>query len=239
MTLAAGIPEPVEFHVDVDLIPPAPIPHRPAVLDFHIHDPWKERPVAAYNVVHERLFHAFVVSEDLTFFEHAHPSLVADGRFQYPIRFPGSGMYRILSDFYPSGATPQLTVQTVFVPGAAPAVFPVQLAPDLSGKAGTNMRVGLETIPPQPVVGNRTQLRFTIDNVDGLQRYLGAWGHLLAASDDLIDMIHEHPTRTDEGSQVEFEVVFPRPRTYRIWAQFQKHGVVNTVRFDVSALLLR
>jgi hypothetical protein len=239
MTLVADIPEPVEFHVDVNLIPPAPVPRQPAVLDFHVHDPWKDRPVVDYNVVHERLFHAFVVSEDLTFFEHAHPTVVADGRFQYPIRFPQGGMYRILSDFYPAGATPQLTVQTVFVPGAATAAFPVQLLPDLSEKAGTNMRVALATIPLQPVVGNRTQLRFAIDHVDGLQRYLGAWGHLLAASDDLIDMIHEHPTRTDEGSQVEFEIVFPRPRTYRIWVQFQKHDVVNTVRFDVAAQIAR
>src|SRR5262245_35588693 len=32
MTLVAGVPEPVEFHVDVNLIPPAPVPRQPAVL---------------------------------------------------------------------------------------------------------------------------------------------------------------------------------------------------------------
>jgi hypothetical protein len=29
---------------------------------------------------------------------------------------------------------------------------------------------------------------------DGLEKYLGAWGHMLAASDDLIDMTHTHPS---------------------------------------------
>jgi hypothetical protein len=53
-----------------------------------VRDPWKDRPVSQFNVVHERLFHAFVVSQDLTFFEHGHPTLVADGLFQYPITFP-------------------------------------------------------------------------------------------------------------------------------------------------------
>ena len=59
---------------------------------------------------------------------------------------------------------------------------------------------------------------------------------MLAASDDLIDMMHEHPYRADGGPQVEFEVVFPRPRTYRVWVQFQRDGVVNTVHFDVPVV---
>ena len=56
---------------------------------------------------------------------------------------------------------------------------------------------------------------------------------MLAASDDLIDMMHEHPFLADGGPQVEFEVVFPRPGIYRVWVQFQSDGVVNTVHFDV------
>jgi hypothetical protein len=232
MTLVTGIPDPVEFHLDVGLIPPAPPPGTAAVLQFSVHDPWKERPVGTFNAVHERLFHAFVVSEDLQFFEHAHPTLVADGLFQSPIRFPKPGMYRVLSDFYPVGATPQLTTQTVFVPGSS-AGDAAHLSRDYSAKSAVNMHVTLQSIPEQPVAGNRTQLRFTIDDVEGLQQYLGAWGHLLAVSGDTIDMMHEHPSRTDDAGQVEFEVVFPREEIYRIWVQFQKRGVVNTVRFDV------
>jgi len=232
MTLVSGIPDPVEFHLDVGVIPPAPSPGKAAVLQFSVHDPWKERPVGTFNAVHERLFHAFVVSEDLQFFEHAHPTFVADGLFQLPIRFPKPGMYRVLGDFYPVGATPQLTTQAVFVPGPSSG-DPVSLARDYSAKTAQNMTVSLDSIPAQAVVGNRTQLRFTIDDAGGLQQYLGAWGHLLAVSEDLIDMMHEHPARTDGGAQVEFEVVFPREQTYRIWVQFQKRNVVNTVRFDV------
>jgi hypothetical protein len=32
---------------------------------------------------------------------------------------------------------------------------------------------------------------------------------------------------------VEFEVVFPQSSVYRMWVQFQRDGVVNTVHFDV------
>ncbi len=231
MTLVAGVPEPVEFHVDVITLPASPQPQRPSALQFLIHDPWKDRPVRAFNPVHEKLFHAFVVSQDLQFFQHGHPSLVADGVFQYPITFPRPGMYRVLGDFYPDGATPQLSSGTVWVSGDAPA--PVHLERDYSTKAATNLRVSLATIPGQPVATARTQIRFVVDGEQALERYLGAWGHMLIASSDLIDMLHEHPFLADGGSRVEFEVVFPRPGVYRVWVQFQSAGVVNTAHFDV------
>jgi len=237
MTLVAGIPDPVEFHLDVTVLPRPPQPMQPAALQFLIHDPWKDRPVADFNVVHEKLFHAFVVGEDLQFFRHAHPTFVADGVFQLPITFPHGGMFRVLSDFYPAGATPQLATQTIYVPGAAPP--PVQLARDYATKSGENMRVSLSTIPDHPVAGMRTQLRFTIEPGEGLEMYLGAWGHMLAASSDLIDMIHEHPFRYDEDRMIEFELVFPRPQVYRLWVEFQREGIVNTARFDVPVAELR
>ena len=56
---------------------------------------------------------------------------------------------------------------------------------------------------------------------------------MLAASDDLIDLIHTHPTIADGSHEMQFNLVFPRPRVYRIWVQFQRKGVVNTARFDV------
>ena len=65
------------------------------------------------------------------------------------------------------------------------------------------MRVSLLTIPDAPVVGNRTQLRLTLEDGGSIEKYLGAWGHMLVASDDLIDMMHEHPNFADGGPQLE------------------------------------
>src|SRR4029079_601006 len=53
MNLVAGIPDPVEFHLDVETLPQPIQAGRPAALQFFIHDPWKDRPVSSYNVVHE------------------------------------------------------------------------------------------------------------------------------------------------------------------------------------------
>ena len=76
-------------------------------------------------------------------------------------------------------------------------------------------------------------MRFTLNPGEGLEKYLGAWGHMLAASDDLIDMIHAHPFIADGREVMQFNLVFPRARTHRIWVQFQRNGVVNTAHFDV------
>ena len=191
----------------------------------------------SFQIVHEKLFHLFVVGQDLQFFVHDHPIFEPDGSFRYEMEFPKPGMYRILGDFYPDGATPQLIAKTVFVSGGNSAA-PV-LPRDYGAKSAANLQVEFRTEPSQAIVGMKTQLHFHLTPADGFEKYLGAWGHMLVASDDLIDMIHTHPFIADGGPDVQFNVTFPRVRTYRVWVQFQRKGVVNTAHFDVPVSELK
>lgn len=231
MKLVAGLPDPVEYPMDLSITPHRLTPGQKATLDFVVRDPWKGRPVTNFQVVHEKLFHLFIVSQDLQYFVHDHPVFQPDGTFRYEYSFPQAGMYRVLGDMYPDGATPQLIVKTVMVPGGAPA--PVKLTRDYSAKDSVNLQVSLTTDPPQPIAGQKTQMYFQLSPADGLEKYLGAWAHMLAGSDDLIDLIHTHPLIADGGPKVQFSLVFPRARTYRVWIQFQRKGQVNTVHFDI------
>jgi len=231
MKLRQGIPEPMEFHVDLTLNPKAVKPDQSEQLKFSVHDPWKDRPVKDFQLVHEKLFHMFVVSQDLQFFIHDHPVFQPDGNFLFSLAFPKAGMYRVLGDFYPDGATPQLIAKTIIVPGTPPPA--VSLPRDYSPKQTENLEVEMTTDPPQPVAAQKTQIYFHLTPADGLEKYIGAWAHMLAASDDLIDLIHTHPFLADGGPQLEFTMDFPRARTYRIWVQFQRRGVVNTAHFDI------
>ncbi len=104
---------------------------------------------------------------------------------------------------------------------------------DYSPKDTGNLLVELVTDPPQPISHTKTMMFFKVKPADGLEKYLGAWGHMLAASDDLIDMIHTHPFLADGGPDIQFNVIFPRAKNYRVWVQFQRMGVVNTAYFDV------
>jgi hypothetical protein len=93
--------------------------------------------------------------------------------------------------------------------------------------------------PPQPIAGKKTLLFFKLKPADGLEPYIGAWGHMLAVSNDLIDMIHTHPSIADGGPNVQFDLYFPREATYRIWVQFQRLGKVNTLEFTVPVSRLK
>jgi hypothetical protein len=232
MKLVSGLPDPVEYHLDLSVTPRPPRVGQKARLTLGVHDPWKDRPVTNFQIVHEKLFHMFVVGQDLQYFVHDHPvGPDAVGNFVYDITFPKPGLYRVLGDFYPDGATPQLIAESVIVPGKPPAV-PL-LTPDYSTKDAANLRVEMKTDPEEPIAGQKTLIYFRVSPVEGFEKYLGAWAHMLAASDDLVDMIHTHPLIADGGPQVEFSLVFPRARAFRIWVQFQRQGVVNTAHFDV------
>jgi Heavy metal binding domain len=236
MKLAAGLPDPAEYRLDLSVTPHLLRAGQNVKLGFSVRDPWKGLPVTRFQNVHERLFHLFVVSQDLRFFSHQHPVLLPGGKFSCETAFPMPGMYRLLTDFYPAGGTPQLVAKTVIVPGAAPAA--AALTRDYSPKDGENLRVELSTDPPQPIAGMKTQMLFRVSPADGFEPYLGAWGHMLAASSDLIDLIHAHPFLAN-GPLVQFNVEFPRAGAYRVWVQFQRKGVVNTARFDVPVTRLQ
>jgi hypothetical protein len=77
---------------------------------------------------------------------------------------------------------------------------------------------------------------FRVSPDKDLQPYLGAPAHMLAASSDLIDMIHNHPlAATDHPGyrQLQFNMNVHRAGVHRVWVQFQRGGVVNTVAFNV------
>lgn len=222
MALVAGLPDPVEYPVGLKMDPRG-------VMTFRIADPKTDKPVTHFLEVHEKLFHLFVVSKDLRYFAHDHPVLQPDGSFTYASKLPGGGQYRVLCDFYPEGGTPQLVAKTIILPGAP------QPAPE---RSPNNMDVSLVTEPVKPIAGMKTMMFFKLNPADGLEPYLGAWGHMLAVSLDLIDMIHNHPAFGEGGPTIQFNLIFPRPGNYKVWVQFQRLGKVNTFEFNVPVSAL-
>ena len=237
MKLVAGIPETREYVVELK--------RSGTSFRLLVRDPASDRPVRDFEVMHERTFHLFVISQDLEFFAHVHPEFdPASAEFRIELELPKPGMYRVLSDFYPHGGTPQLIAGTLLVPGKgfrlATAVPPTDQQP----KRGENVGVELLLEPQQPLAGFKTMMFFRLSPVDGLEPYLGAMGHMMAASADLIDMMHLHPVYVtdppgDGSKQIQFNIIFPREGMHRVWVQFQRAGVVNTVAFDIPVGALR
>jgi hypothetical protein len=232
MKLVANLPDRVEYPVALTLEPKHPRPGEDLQLAFRVFDPKTRKQVTDFQVIHEKAYHLFIVSQDLEYFVHGHPDQGPDSAFRLHTVLPKPGMYRVLSDFYPTGGTPQLIVKSLVLPGA-PVTPGAQLKPDLNAKDTANLHVSLTMRPAQPIAGMKTLLFFDLEPADGLEPYLGSWSHMLAASDDLVDMIHDHPFIADGGPRMQFNVIFPRARTYRVWVQFQRKGVVNTAVFTI------
>ena len=235
MALVAGIQEPVAYRLKWSAAPANVPAGVPVELQFELTDPRTGKRATKFEVVHEKLFHLFLVSADLGYFVHDHPELGADGIFRFRTTLPRPGIYRLLADVYPAGGTPQLLPAFVTTSGYDKSIAestghpPVDLAP----KQAANVGVSLKMDPPEPVPGRKTMLFFNVEPGEGLEPYLGAWGHLLAASDDLIDAIHEHPMYPYSGGEIQFNIFFPRQAMYRVWVQFQRKGVVNTAVFTI------
>jgi len=238
MKLVPGIPEFREYPVVLSTEPNVLKPGQTTRLKFQVGDPETRKPVRDFEIVHEKLYHLFVISQDLSFFLHEHPEMQPDGSFEIQLSFSKPGFYRVLNDFYPASGTPQLVSSALFVPGPGFNMAAAALAPDVSPQHSENLEIQLVTEPRQPIAGMQTLLFFRLTPKDGVEPLLGAMGHMLAASSDLIDLIHDHPVQVmepanEQYTQIQFDVIFPRAGVHRVWVQFQRKGVVNTVAFNV------
>ncbi|HSU59807.1 MAG TPA: heavy metal-binding domain-containing protein [Bryobacteraceae bacterium] len=229
MTLVLRVPERIEYPLQVSQHPESVNPGDTVTLTFRVLNPWTGQTVTYFELVHEKLMHLFLVSENLEFFAHLHPVLQENGTFILNVRLPYGGMYRMLADYYPAGSVPQLAVNTLFVSGDCDHP---KIAPSLAPCPAENLTASLRLDPAEPLAGLETKLFYTLNPASGLQPYLGAWGHMLVVSSDLIDLLHLHPFLVN-GGVIQFNIIFPRSGIYRIWTQFQREGVVDTVVFTV------
>jgi Heavy metal binding domain len=235
MKLVLDVPDRIEFPLEISHTPELLLPGKTATLTLRVFNPLTNSVAKQFEIVHEKLIHLFVVSENLEYFAHIHPVLQSDGSFTQEICLPGGGMYRLLADFYPSGSVPQLGVGTIYVAGESPKPH---LAPALAPCSSANTTAALRVEPEQAIAGLQSRLFFTLTPSTGMQLYLGAWAHMLAASEDLVDLLHLHPFLADGKADMQFNIIFPRPGLYRIWTQIQRENTVNTFVFTVPVKAL-
>ena len=211
--------------------------------------------VRDFEVVHDRRYHLFVVSHDLTSFQHLHPEPQPDGTWAIDVTVPLPGYYRVLSDFLPSGGSPQFIGRTLITAGFDGDIHSqsARLEPDtVWRKTSGTITADLTFEPPLLTAGQFGHLQFTLSDaktgapITDLQPYLGAFGHTLILSEDLVDSVHSHPSEwlPDDvadrlgGPRVTFEGYMPRPGRYRAWTQFLRRGELITLSFTFSVVTL-
>ncbi len=259
MTLAPVTPAITDdFNLKFECFPKTPKPGEKIRLRFSIFNPKTREQVKEFYITHEKLFHLFIVSEDLSQFQHIHPALEAGGSFTIETVLPVAGNYKIYSDVYPHDGAPQVLQQNITTAGYTNDLLRAQprLTPDASlTRIADSMKIELKPEPAQIIAGQPFVLKYHLTDsktgqpVRDLVPYLGAWGHTLILSEDQSDYVHSHPeeivpdsldkTKLRGGPDATFNAFLPRPGNYRIWTQFQRGDTLTTVSFTVRAERLR
>ncbi|ODG92599.1 MULTISPECIES: hypothetical protein [Bacillaceae] len=198
----------------------------------------KGKPVDQFELEHEKLMHLIIVSKDLSFFDHLHPQYKGKGLFTVIPNFPNGGEYKLFTDFIPKGSDKNVKSKLVKVTGQPAG--PVSLIPD---KVLTKVIDGKEiTLKFDKLATDQeVKMTYTIKDaktkkeINDLQPYLGAVGHVVAISGDTNTYLHVHPmNEKSSGPVAEFMTSFPKKGLYKIWGQFKQNGNVFIVPFIVD-----
>jgi hypothetical protein len=202
MALVRGAPFDVrDYELEFTTEPPVVQAGAPATWRFRVSHPGTGKRILEFETVHERRFHLFVVSQDMTHFQHIHPELQADGTWVINVMLPKAGYYKILSDFLPSGGASQFIARPLVTAGYKGDLIgdSARLSPDASITQTVDALTARVSYDPAPfVAGLYGHLQFDLTDtatgqpVTDLQTYLGAFGHTLIMSEDLNDYVHSH-----------------------------------------------
>jgi Heavy metal binding domain len=254
MELVAGSPLSMpDFRLHVETTPPVLKAGQPTKFRFTVHHPLTGEQARDFATVHDKLFHLFIVSRDLTEFAHVHPEYHPDGSFTLVHTLPKPGHYTLYSDFLARGGGAQVVMTPLVTAGVDTDLLASQarLTPDPPwARTADGVKIELLNEPAQFLGGEEIDLVFRFKDaasdtpITDLQRYLGAWGHLLILSEDMTEYVHAHPreeTQPDPnagptgGPEIIFDALLPRPGNYKAWLQFQRRDRLTTVSFTFAA----
>jgi hypothetical protein len=242
-----------DFAVKVETTPRVLRAGAPIKFTFTVHHPLSGERAKDFVVIHEKLFHLFVISRDLEEFAHIHPERHGDGSFTIEHTLPKPGQYQLFADFLPMGGGSQITGVPLITAGTDSDIMSsrAKLTPD-AALAKTVDGVKIEILNERSTIlgGEEVDLvfRFTDEATDkpltDLERYLGAFGHLVILSEDMTEYVHAHPREESQpdpsapptgGPEVLYDALLPKAGKYRAWLQFQRHGKLSTAVFTFNA----
>jgi hypothetical protein len=236
-----------EYELDFITSPAAVTAGTPFTIRLKVRDGGDEA-ITKFEEVHDKRYHLFIISRDMSVFEHVHPVQQPDGTWELEARLPKPGYYNMVSDFLPTGGSPQVIMRSLitadFKGDARSDEVPIE--PDTIFEKTLNGITAKVDFEPRPLLaGEHGHLTFNLTDaatgqpITDLQPYLGAFGHTLIMSEDQVNAVHSHPTpdisndisRGLGGPRVMFEGYFPTAGEYRAWTQFLRHDQITTFSF--------
>ncbi|MFI6234841.1 copper resistance protein CopC [Micromonospora sp. NPDC050784] len=194
------------------------------------------QPATTFAVVHDKPLHLIVVGRDLTGYQHLHPTMAPDGTWSVPLTLARPGGYRVFADFSVTAADgtqrPLVLGVDHIVPGAhTPTALPPAQTQATAGPYAVSMT-------GTPTVGVTAPIHFQVSADPTipaqLERYLGAYGHLVVVREGDLGYVHVHPEEELVDGTVKFWLTAPSSGRYRAFFDFQVAGKVHTGEFTIN-----
>lgn len=222
-------------------VPSRITPKTPVPLVIEVQDK-NGKVISSFDTFQEKQMHLIMVSDDLQYFNHLHPTYKGNGRFEVQANFPQPGGYTLFSDYKPAGKAEQVSVLKAQVPGNSPSA---STRTDITTtKTFGSTKANLKFSQPTLKAGKEIHLIFNLQDASNNQRlkdlqpYLGEKGHLviLKKSSPLTeaDYIHSHAMKNTPEGEIHFITSFPQPGNYKLWGQFNRNGKIVTADFWVN-----
>jgi plastocyanin len=216
------------------------LPTAPVTMTIDIKD-LKGKSIAKFDTFQEKLMHLIVVSDDLSYFDHIHPTYQGNGRFVVQANFPKPGKYSLFSDYKPAGKAEQVSVLSTQISGqTTPPPAPSDRLKLVIGNTQSTLKIEPQTV----TAGQMVNLNFNLVDtgtkqpIADLQPYLGERGHMVIVRQanpiTRANYIHAHAMPDTGDGKIQFMTSFPQPGKYKLWGQFSRGGKIVVADFWVN-----
>ncbi len=234
------------YSIQVATSPEIPIANQPVKLTITVLDSNLQASASRFDIVHDRLMHLMVVSNDMSEYAHLHPEHRGNGVFTAEFTPKSESRYYLYAQFKPVDQAESLASAAIATSGAATDFIVPELATDVAPRQSGDYSISLD-LPATVSTGTDYLARFTLTNtatgqkVKTVEPYLGAFGHVAVLSADKMSFLHVHPTREAKSTQekagpdITFMTKFDTPGIYRLYAEFLVNGQIRMAYFTVEA----
>jgi hypothetical protein len=214
----------VHYNVNVRFDPITPIAGKSTELVLSIIDQKLGDPINEFELVNDKLMHLIIMAEDLSYFAHIHPRMLAGTdhiTFTLSHTFPESGKYKLWVDYQK-----EVIRHFQHLSLMSRDSLSIRQKNLFMMKNIPRDQISLK-IPDKTVAQNDVEITFSISDSSGrlitnLEPLMAAGGHTVIISSDLREFLHVHPTEDVDGNwrggpDISFKTSFPKPGLYKAW----------------------
>ncbi len=237
----------IPYSVGLKYNPSVPKAGQPILITIKITENQTQKRVKEFDLLHEKLMHVIIVSEDLSHFSHIHPAFDGkDGIFSIYHVFPEGRIYKIWVDFKPKNGN-QTLVTFKLDNMIRDTHKPIHLVKESQYTKRIDESHQIKLLIPKEIESNKpVDITFNIldqhaNPITDLTPLMGAGGHTVIISSNLQEFLHVHPKEEvtpgwKGGPVISFSTVFPYPGLYKAWGQFQHHNAIITADFVLEVV---